>query len=873
MVKEISREWKTGTEDDYWVRTCAWSAPGCHPTGCGLKLHVRDGKLVEVEGDEEHPISQGRLCVRCLALKEYEYHPDRLVYPMRRNKEDRGLDKWERITWDEAYDEIVEKTEAIRAEWGARSLAVFGGTGREATNYYPALTYAVFRSPNCCTDLSGQSCYGPRCSITNFILGTGYPEFDYAQFFPDRYDNPAYELSEVLVLWGKGPLQSNGDGLFGHAVIDMMKRGTKIICVDPRLTWLTSKSEYHLQLRPGSDAMLALAWLNVIINEDLYDHDFVEKWCYGFAELKERVQEYTPARAAEVCWLSEEDIVASARMFANAKTGSIAWGVAIEMMSNGPQVAQCILDLNAITGRLDAPGGVVIGPKATLTGKWRYENQQYVDPEDMEARIGTKEYPASAASMAICHADTVLNVLETGKPYPLKFAWIHSTNLYACGTSVPQRWFEAMKKLDFIVASDLFMTPTIMGLADVFVPVATFPEHDGIVQPHFGRCTHFLGAMNKAVEYGETKSDLEICFDLGKRITPEAWPWDSVTEFYSWMLEDLSGIRLRRAARQRRLPGSLRIPQVREGPVPVRWQAGLRNGHRSGGTQVPAVRGLGRRPAAVLHRAAVQPAQHARHVQGVPPGAEHGRPQVHLVSFRASPDRVAAQHRPVAHRGNTPRDRGEVRHRGRRMGGDREPVRALPRKGPRHSHGRPARRPCAARVVVPRAGRRGAELLRRVQSPDQQPYAARAYREARIGRALQMPAVQNPSRQRTRRLGGRTMANALLIDHEYCTGCRSCEIACRNAHEDTIGSQQWGIHVHEEGPWKLSDNKWEWEYLPFPTHLCDLCAERVKEGRKPACVHHCLALCMEYGTVEEMAKRAEELGRNAVLFVPRVQGA
>ena len=541
MAKEISREWKTGTEDDYWVRTCAWSAPGCHPTGCGLKLHVKDGKLVEVEGDEEHPISQGRLCVRCLALKEYEYHPDRLVYPMRRNKEDRGLDKWERITWDEAYEEIVEKTEAIRAEWGARSLAVFGGTGREATNYYPALTYAVFRSPNCCTDLSGQSCYGPRCSITNFILGTGYPEFDYAQFFPDRYDNPAYELSEVLVLWGKGPLQSNGDGLFGHAVIDMMKRGTRIICVDPRLTWLTSKSEYHLQLRPGSDAMLALAWLNVIINEDLYDHDFVEKWCYGFDDLKERVQEYTPARAAEVCWLSEEDIVGSARMFANAKTGSIAWGVAIEMMSNGPQVAQCILDLNAITGRFDAPGGVVIGPKATLTGKWRYENQQYVDPEDMEARIGTKEYPASAASMAICHADTVLNVLETGKPYPLKFAWIHSTNLYACGTSVPQRWFEAMKKLDFIVASDLFMTPTIMGLADVFVPVATFPEHDGIVQPHFGRCTHFLGAMNKAVEYGETKSDLEICFDLGKRITPEAWPWDSVTEFYSWMLEDFVG--------------------------------------------------------------------------------------------------------------------------------------------------------------------------------------------------------------------------------------------------------------------------------------------------------------------------------------------
>ena len=112
------------------------------------------------------------------------------------------------------------------------------------------------------------------------------------------------------------------------------------------------------------------------------------------------------------------------------------------------------------------------------------------------------------------------------------------------------------------------------------------------------------------------------------------------------------------------------------------------------------------------------------------------------------------------------------------------------------------------------------------------------------------------------------MANALLIDHEYCTGCRSCEIACRNAHEDTIGSQQWGIHVHEEGPWKLSDNKWEWEYLPFPTHLCDLCAERTAKGKQPSCVHHCLAGVMQYGPVEELARELAEKP-NQVLFVPK----
>lgn len=113
------------------------------------------------------------------------------------------------------------------------------------------------------------------------------------------------------------------------------------------------------------------------------------------------------------------------------------------------------------------------------------------------------------------------------------------------------------------------------------------------------------------------------------------------------------------------------------------------------------------------------------------------------------------------------------------------------------------------------------------------------------------------------------MVNALLIDHEYCTGCRSCEVACRNEHEDTISLKQWGIHVHEEGPWELEKDKFEWEYYAIPTHLCDLCADRINAGKEPTCVHHCLAFCMEYGTVEEMSKRAEEIGRSVIIYIPR----
>ena len=142
----IETPWRKGTEDDYWVRSCAWSAPGCHPVGCGVKLHVVDGKLVEVEGDETNPITQGRLCVRCLTLPEYIYNPERIIYPMKRDPKDRGLDKWERISWDEAIELIATKTEELQAKYGLETVAVFGGTGREACLYGPAVSSAVFRT-------------------------------------------------------------------------------------------------------------------------------------------------------------------------------------------------------------------------------------------------------------------------------------------------------------------------------------------------------------------------------------------------------------------------------------------------------------------------------------------------------------------------------------------------------------------------------------------------------------------------------------------------------------------------------------------------------------------------------------------------------
>lgn len=120
-------EWKRQEGEETIFRTCAWSPPGCHPVGCGLQVHVKDGVVTEVEGDPEHPITKGSLCPRCLALTEYIYHPDRIVHPMKRAKEDRGLDKWERCSWDEATDLVANAANEIIEKYGAETIAVFGG--------------------------------------------------------------------------------------------------------------------------------------------------------------------------------------------------------------------------------------------------------------------------------------------------------------------------------------------------------------------------------------------------------------------------------------------------------------------------------------------------------------------------------------------------------------------------------------------------------------------------------------------------------------------------------------------------------------------------------------------------------------------------
>ena len=530
------------------VRTCAWSPPGDHPVGCGLVITVKDGKMVKVEGDPDHPVTRGRLCPRCIALDEVVYHEDRLQHPMVRDRADRGKDKWREVTWDEAYDLIEGRVREIWDKYGAESIFTLTGTGRESTLYAPVYGPSVLNTCNGASTyaFSGQACYGPRATVANYLLGAGVPEIDWAQYYEDRYDHPGWECPKYLVIWGKDPLYSSPDGFFGHSIIDLMKRGSKVIVIDPRVTWLSTRAEYHLQLRPGTDAAVGMGLLRVIIEEDLYDHDFVEKWCFGFDEFAEACCEWTPERVQEVSWVDADVLVGAARAFATNAPSSGIWGVALDQSKQSTQAGQCFLGLMAICGYLDVPGGITITKPTSFIGKWRYEMSDTIAPEMAAKHIvdPTGKYGLFnvGAAMGGVQGDTLLNWLEGMYKdydcyYDLKMVWMIGTNPLACMADQPQRWYEAMKPLEFVVAQDIFMTPTIMALADVVLPLSTFAEHDGLVTPNFGRNQHFIGAMNKAFDNPNTKSDLEILIDMGKRLRPELWErFESVDQFFDEQL-------------------------------------------------------------------------------------------------------------------------------------------------------------------------------------------------------------------------------------------------------------------------------------------------------------------------------------------------
>ena len=526
------KHWKEGEFDVY--RNMQWTGPGCHE-GCGCLFYVKDGKLDHIEGDPNDEFSRGRLCMRCLNMvDEAVNNPTRLGHPLKRAGE-RGENKWEQISWDEAYDMIEEHVRKAWETQGPEAIVALEGTGRNVVWQVPLLEYSAFKSPNYgCGFLSGDSCYLPRCSASVGVLG-GPSVVDCGQYDARRYDSPEYEYPEVILQWGCNAIMTNADGFLGHWIIDCMRQGgTKLITVDPRITWMAAHSEYHIQVRPGTDAAVAMAMLHVMIEEDLVDHEFIDKWCFGYEDLVEAMKDATPEWAAEIAGITAEEIVGAARMYATAKPAAFHWGLSTDMTPNGVGQAHAFMVMQAITGNVDVPGGnyLATGPFG-VDALYGCGYDYFIDDELKKKRIGVEKYPLHKFGAAACLVgDELLLQIEAGEPYEIQVMYLAGTNPIVNMAAEAPRVYKAMMKVPFIVVADLWMTPTCTAMADLVLPIAMSCERDS-----YREWWTPSRAITKITQYEECKSDEEIIVDLSLRLNPDGVPWHDVESLLNWVLE------------------------------------------------------------------------------------------------------------------------------------------------------------------------------------------------------------------------------------------------------------------------------------------------------------------------------------------------
>jgi thiosulfate reductase/polysulfide reductase chain A len=512
----------------------------CHQN-CGVLVYVKDGKILHFEGDPDHPTNTGGLCCRGNVNLIHLDHPARVNYPLKR-KGERGAGEWERISWDQALDEIAAKLAGIRDQFGAEAVATAGGTQR-TDDWARRRFMNLFGSPN--GFHNSHLCWIPTFMVETAIYGWCPFEIDLG-------------LSRCIVLWGQNPGASTMPEM--SAISLLKKQGLKVIVIDPRYTETAAKADLWLPLRPGSDLALALAWLHVIIYEGLCDYTFIEENCVGFDELTLHVEQYSPEWAAPLTWLTPEQIREGARMYAMNRPGNIQWGVAVDQLGKPAGAAMHARALlRAITGNLDCPGAdLLTGPSPDFITDEEMELNEYLPEEQRAKQIGsdryklvtwpgygriaelTKKYWGKAPTaewMCEAHPPSVFKAILTEKPYPVKALLVSATNpVNSYGES--KLVLEALRKVEFLVTCDYWLTPSAM-LSDYVLPIAGSFERPTITSTY--GCSDFLLTSQRAIQpMYERRTDFEFWRDLGVKLGQgEHWPWETLEDAYLHRIEPL----------------------------------------------------------------------------------------------------------------------------------------------------------------------------------------------------------------------------------------------------------------------------------------------------------------------------------------------
>lgn len=318
------------------------------PDTCAMLFDIADGKVVGVRGNPDHPMTRGGLCVK---LKDYEkrhYHPDRVLYPLRRTGP-KGSKQYERISWDEALDEITERWQAIIKEYGPQAIIPYSYLGHQG------LVHGLNGGDAFFNRLGATVCERTFCgegSATAWLLTHG-PS--------GGMDPESFAHSKYIIIWACNSVSTNLH--HWHIVQDAHKNGAKVVVIDAYRSKTAAQADWHIAPKPGTDGALAMALIHTIIEEDLIDKDYVDNYTLGFDELAERAAKRTPEWAEEITGIPAEDIRKLAREYATTKPAAIRIGVALERHYGGGQTIRAACCLPALTGAWrDVGGGMMQMP-------------------------------------------------------------------------------------------------------------------------------------------------------------------------------------------------------------------------------------------------------------------------------------------------------------------------------------------------------------------------------------------------------------------------------------------------------------------------------------------------------------------------------
>ena len=469
------------------VKTYFGGCPHDCPDTCSMVFTVKEDKLISVTGNPDHPMTRGGLCVK---LKDYEkrhYHPDRLLYPMKRTGP-KGSKQFTRITWDEALDTIVERWQALIAEHGPRALLPASYLGNQG------LVHGLNGGDAFFNRLGATVCERTFCgegSCTAWLLTVGPTA---------GVDPESFIHSKYIVIWACNSVSTNLH--HWHIVKEAQKKGAKVVVIDSYASKTAKEADWHLAPKPGTDGALAMAMMNVIISEGLVDQDYVDNYTVGYKELAERAATCTPEWAEKITGIPADDIRKLAREYATTPPAAIRLGVALERNYGGSQAIRAVTCLPA------------------LIGAWRH-----VGGGALQFPVWEHPYRFDVISRPdlIPEGTPVVNILQLGRALlgeldletPIKSLMVWNTNPV---TQSPEtdKIVKGLQREDlFTIVADHFISDTA-AYADLVLPAAMGAEMEDMILS-WGHL--YLTYNTKCIEPpGEALPNNEIFRRLAKRL-------------------------------------------------------------------------------------------------------------------------------------------------------------------------------------------------------------------------------------------------------------------------------------------------------------------------------------------------------------------